>query len=58
LVMTPEGKSSCKVYSTRLGSHKTVSGAVFYCVSIRQKIGHSWPGDQKCPYKKQLPHQK
>jgi hypothetical protein len=53
LMMTPEGKSSCKVYMTRLGLQKTVSGVVFDCVSIRQKMGDSWPGDEQCPYKKQ-----
>jgi uncharacterized cysteine cluster protein YcgN (CxxCxxCC family) len=52
LVMTPDGKSSCKVYMTRLGPQKTVSGHAFNCISIRQKMGETWPGDDRCPYRK------
>ncbi|MBF0331670.1 MAG: hypothetical protein HQL17_07005 [Candidatus Omnitrophica bacterium] len=52
LMMTPEGKSHCRVYATRFGPHRSVSGESLYCVPIRQKIGHSWPGDERCGYKK------
>ena len=47
----PEGKSTCLVYETRLGPQKTVSGQSFNCVGIREKMGQSWLGDARCPYK-------
>ena len=43
LHISPEGKSSCKVYATRLGPQKTLSGRMFNCISIRHKMGESWP---------------
>ncbi|MFH0754983.1 MAG: hypothetical protein V2A70_10505 [Candidatus Omnitrophota bacterium] len=51
LVMTPEGKSRCRVYLTRFGPQKTIGGQVFTCIPIRQKMGTSWPGDERCGYK-------
>lgn len=52
LVMTLEGKSHCRVYATRFGPQRTVSGKEFNCILIRQKMGTSWPGDEYCGYKK------
>ncbi len=51
LVILPEGKSHCNIYEHRFGPHQCVSGAAHFCVPIRQKIGHSWPGDERCGYK-------
>jgi hypothetical protein len=25
---------------------------MFNCISIRHKMGESWPGDEHCPYKR------
>lgn len=47
-----DGKSFCQVYDQRLGEQRTLSGVVFNCISIRQKLFSSWPGDEKCGYKK------
>lgn len=46
-----EGRSFCCVYEKRLGIQKTLKGESFICVSIRQKMGTSWPGDERCGYK-------
>ena len=52
LVMSPEGRSSCSIYSTRFGLRKTVSDRSFTCVPVRDKLGVSWPGDERCGYKR------
>ncbi len=46
------GKYSCKIYETRFGMRKTVSGRVFQCVPLRWIINQHWPGDHLCGYKK------
>jgi hypothetical protein len=51
-LMFRDGKSFCRVYENRLGVQKTIKGEAFACVSIRQKMGTSWPGDERCRYKK------
>jgi len=46
------GKYFCDSYLTRLGPQLTVAGVEMICVPIRQKLGASWPGDERCGYKK------
>lgn len=48
------GKFFCSVYDKRFGMWHTVSGKELNCVPIREKLiqGHSWPGDERCGYKK------
>ncbi|MBF0618986.1 MAG: hypothetical protein HQL19_02335 [Candidatus Omnitrophica bacterium] len=52
LVMSPEGKSACRIYPYRLGPQKSVAGEPFTCVNIRSKLNSSWPGDEHCGYKR------
>ncbi len=52
LVEASKGKYICSIYENRFGFHKTVSGKVFECVSIRQILHKWWPGDQCCGYKR------
>jgi hypothetical protein len=47
-----QGVSRCRVYADRFGLHRTVSGKPLTCIPIRQKMGTSWPGDERCGYKK------
>jgi uncharacterized cysteine cluster protein YcgN (CxxCxxCC family) len=49
-----KGKYFCSIYENRFGMHKTVSGKPFQCVSIRQILHASWPGDECCGYKKEM----
>jgi len=46
------GQYACRVYDTRFGFHKTVSGHELRCVPVRSKLGTYWPGDERCGYKK------
>ncbi len=48
------GRYSCTIYSNRFGLHKTRGGKPFLCVSIRDILHKSWPGDSCCGYKKAL----
>ncbi len=48
----PKGGFICEVYQNRFGPHLTVSGDALVCVPIRKKLNHSWPGDERCPYKR------
>jgi uncharacterized cysteine cluster protein YcgN (CxxCxxCC family) len=50
----PAGKYFCDTYRDRLGIHRTISGESMVCVPIRQKLGISWPGDERCGYKKRI----
>jgi len=52
LKMSADGKSSCAVYADRFGLHRTVSGEPLRCIPIREKLGMSWPGDERCGYKR------
>ncbi len=51
LVMS-DGHSSCSIYADRFGLRKTVAGRPFTCVPVREKLGASWPGDERCGYKR------
>ena len=52
LAAGPDGKFLCKIYPTRLGPQKTVTGHTFTCVLIREKAGETWPGHERCGYKR------
>lgn len=52
LLKMPDGKYGCKIYETRFGLRKTISGKSFQCVPLRWIVHQSWPGDQMCGYKK------
>ena len=52
LLISPEGRSSCNIYTDRFGLRKTVAGHSFTCVPVRVKLGTSWPGDERCGYKR------
>jgi hypothetical protein len=52
LTKAQDGRYSCSVYANRFGIRKTVSGREFKCVSIREVLHMSWPGDSCCGYKK------
>ncbi len=42
----------CKDYENRLGEHRTRSGQVMKCVNIRDILHKSWPGADKCAYRR------
>ncbi len=44
-----DGTYSCKVYETRIGTQKTISGKTFSCVPIRQVMLYHKPFPN-CPY--------
>ena len=47
------GVCSCAVYDRRFDAeHKTLSGAPLRCVPIRGKLHQSWPGDERCGYRR------
>lgn len=52
LLISVDGKSGCRIYETRFGMRKTISGKVFQCVPLRWIVNQSWPGDHLCGYKK------
>lgn len=54
LKKTTTGKYYCDTYQDRFGNHHTVSGKLACCIPIREKLrrGESWPGDERCGYKK------
>jgi len=54
LRMGPDKRYICAIYADRFGMRKTLSGQVFRCVPIREKLGYSWPGDERCGYKNPL----
>ncbi|MFA5143454.1 MAG: hypothetical protein WC522_04725 [Candidatus Omnitrophota bacterium] len=43
LAKTPDGRYTCKIYTRRLGSQKTVSGRTFTCVPINEVIKKGLP---------------
>ncbi len=47
-----QGRSSCAVYADRLGTHKTVKGEEFTCVSVRRLLNAYWKNDNICAYKR------
>ena len=38
LILMPDGRYQCRDYANRLGEKRTVSGAAFHCVEIREAI--------------------
>ncbi len=52
LEMRTNGLYACRIYETRFGMRKTLSGRVFQCVPLRWIINQHWPGDHLCGYKK------
>lgn len=55
LVAEPDGVHyRCRVYETRLGPRKTVSGKEFTCVELRVILDKSWAGHPECAYVKAL----
>ena len=55
LVAEPDGVHyRCRIYETRLGPRKTVSGKKFTCVPLRDILGKSWAGHPECAYVKAL----
>ncbi|MFC1752988.1 hypothetical protein ACFL96_06290 [Thermoproteota archaeon] len=51
LVVLNDSKCRCAIYQDRIGIHKTKGGKLFRCVSIREVLNDSWPGDWNCAYK-------
>lgn len=49
LVKLEDGRCHCKIYDTRLGLQKTLSGRVFMCINIRDVI-KSGTHYNNCPY--------
>ena len=53
LAFSETGAAFCRVYSRRFDEeHKTLSGHPVKCVPVRSKLHTSWPGDEKCGYKR------
>jgi hypothetical protein len=51
LEKSSDGKYSCRIYTTRFGLRKSISGRIFECVPLRQILHTSWPGKHQCGYK-------
>lgn len=51
LIQCPDGTYSCRVYETRIGNQKTISGKTFSCVPIRLVMTYHDPFPN-CPYGK------
>ncbi len=49
LVISPDGRYTCKIYEDRLGPQKTVSGKAFTCVPINEVINKGMP-HSSCGY--------
>ena len=49
LAYNGDGKYSCRVYDTRLGIQKTVSGKIFTCVPIKDNIRNGFV-NPNCAY--------
>ena len=55
LVAEPDGLHyRCRIYESRLGPRKTLSGKTFTCVPLRDILGKSWGGHPECAYVKAL----
>jgi len=52
LIKTTDGQYGCRIYETRFGERKTISGKTFQCVPLRWIIHQRWEGDELCGYKK------
>ncbi len=50
LVKLRNGRYFCDTYEDRLGVHRTISGAMVRCVSVREIINKDWPGIWQCAY--------
>ncbi len=51
LIAEPDGVHyRCRIYESRLGKRKTVSGKEFTCVELRDILGKSWEGHPECAY--------
>ena len=51
LIGLRNGKYFCDIYENRFGMHKTKSGGLVRCVSVREIINKDWPGSWQCAYK-------
>lgn len=55
LIAEPDGVHyRCRIYESRLGPRKTMSGKEFTCVELRVILGKSWAGHPECAYVKAL----
>ena len=54
LAKDESGKYFCRIYETRFGLRRAVSGRYFRCVPIRDILHQNWPGDQLAVIKRPI----